>query len=216
MSILKDIYNAVKSTISPVTKKGSGSFLNASSITDDSGFKIIGAKTSPPDIAFYVEHSAVVDKYLDAAFEPWFRSLKTHIFSEKLQLTEMALANLIAFREYCMKYPGGQQYFNKINMHEKNGVTWSHYQRWSNILADMREHPEKYLKDEEVYLKEQNFDPYTVLSFIRENPGVLQKDLYKHFDPDLKSHIQSILYTFEKNLEITREKSGNTYKLFSR
>lgn len=55
----------------------------------------------------------------------------------------------------------------------------------------------------------------TVLwSFLISNTGILQKDLYKHFDSSIKSEIQSLLYEWDKSGKIKREKSGNTYKLF--
>ena len=53
-----------------------------------------------------------------------------------------------------------------------------------------------------------------LLKIIKENPGVLQKDVYKMFDPIAKSYIQEKLYSAEKSHRIRREKSGNTYKLF--
>lgn len=55
-----------------------------------------------------------------------------------------------------------------------------------------------------------------LLKIIYESPGILQKDLYKMFDADLKNYIQELLYFSEKNGKIVREKSGNTYKLFTK
>lgn len=52
-----------------------------------------------------------------------------------------------------------------------------------------------------------------LISIIKGNPGILQKDIYKMFDPVAKSYIQEKLYFFGKSGKITREKSGNTYKL---
>lgn len=55
-----------------------------------------------------------------------------------------------------------------------------------------------------------------LLSIIKEKPGILQKDIYKMFDPMAKSYIQEKLYFAEKAKRIVREKSGNTYKLFAK
>ena len=49
---------------------------------------------------------------------------------------------------------------------------------------------------------------------IRENPSILQKDLYQEFDSDFKQDISNMLYTMDKDQEIKREKSGNTYKVY--
>lgn len=53
-----------------------------------------------------------------------------------------------------------------------------------------------------------------VIHVIRENPGILQKDLYQEFDSDFKQDISNMLYTMDKDQEIKREKSGNTYKVY--
>lgn len=53
-----------------------------------------------------------------------------------------------------------------------------------------------------------------LLEIIKESPGVLQKDIYKRFDPIAKSYISEKLYYAEKTKLIRREKSGNTYKLY--
>ena len=54
-----------------------------------------------------------------------------------------------------------------------------------------------------------------VIRIIRENPGILQKDLYQEFDSDFKPDISNMLYTMDKDQEIKREKSGNTYKVYA-
>ena len=52
-----------------------------------------------------------------------------------------------------------------------------------------------------------------LLKIIKENPGIIQKDIYKKFDQDLKSDISSLLYFMAKDGKIKREKAGNSYKL---
>lgn len=90
--------------------------------------------------------------------------------------------------------------------------------RWSKELDNMRENIDA-LKIE--YEAKQDFEANILpklerelLKIIKENPGVLQKDVYKMFDPIAKSYIQEKLYSAEKSHRIRREKSGNTYKLF--
>lgn len=53
-----------------------------------------------------------------------------------------------------------------------------------------------------------------LLRIIKEQSGILQKDIYKMFDPIGKKYIQEKLYYAEKAGKITREKNGNSYKLF--
>lgn len=52
-----------------------------------------------------------------------------------------------------------------------------------------------------------------VLAVLKENPAILQTEVYKHFDPVVKSDIQSILYFMEKDGVISRTKSGRTYEI---
>lgn len=47
--------------------------------------------------------------------------------------------------------------------------------------------------------------------FINSNNGILQKDIYSHFGPEIKNNIADILYQWEKEKKINRIKSGNTY-----
>lgn len=54
----------------------------------------------------------------------------------------------------------------------------------------------------------------TVLfDFLISHNGILQKDLYTHFDSSIKSDIQTLLYEWDKSGKIKREKLGNTYKI---
>lgn len=55
----------------------------------------------------------------------------------------------------------------------------------------------------------------SLLNFLQPNDGILQKDVYKHFDPLIKSELQSVLYEWDKAGKIKRVKSGNTYKIFT-
>lgn len=73
-------------------------------------------------------------------------------------------------------------------------------------------------KTQEEYEQKQKLlsDIDTVLwDFLISNTGILQKDLYKHFDISIKSDIQSLLYEWNKSGKIKREKVGNTYKIFT-
>lgn len=53
-----------------------------------------------------------------------------------------------------------------------------------------------------------------LLRMIKEEPGVVQSDLYKRFDPELKFEVSNQLYLLSAKGLITREKSGRSYKLY--
>ena len=53
-----------------------------------------------------------------------------------------------------------------------------------------------------------------LLCIIEEEPGVVQSDLHKRFDPELKFEVSNQLYLLSAKGLITREKSGRSYKLY--
>lgn len=53
-----------------------------------------------------------------------------------------------------------------------------------------------------------------IVEIIRSEPGVIQSDIYKRFDPSMKNHISNELYQMEAHNVIIREKSGRSYKLY--
>lgn len=53
-----------------------------------------------------------------------------------------------------------------------------------------------------------------LLKIVREEPGIVQSDIYRRFDPDLKFEIQNQLYLLWSWNVIIREKAGRSYKLF--
>ena len=55
-----------------------------------------------------------------------------------------------------------------------------------------------------------------IISIISHNQGVLQTDIYKKFDVNVKEYISSELYYMEKENIIVREKSGKTYRLYTK
>lgn len=52
-----------------------------------------------------------------------------------------------------------------------------------------------------------------VINIIKNNNGILQTDLYKHFPPEIKQDVSEKIYFMAKEGIIQREKSERTYKL---
>lgn len=90
--------------------------------------------------------------------------------------------------------------------------------RWSKELDDIKANIDILQQEYEAKQAfEQNILPTLekqLLEIIKESPGVLQKDIYKRFDPIAKRYISEKLYYAEKTKLIRREKNGNTYKLY--
>lgn len=98
--------------------------------------------------------------------------------------------------------------------------TDDYLERWSKELETIkvnidhleREYAAKQLFEAKVLPSLEN----ELLKIIKEQQGVLQKDVYKMFDPIGKKYIQEKLYHAEKTRRIRREKCGNSYKLYSK
>lgn len=101
---------------------------------------------------------------------------------------------------------------------------------WSTALFGDKDFEElknelKYLKDHYVELEEKYKMDQIIQSkiipelkrklpkIIKQNPGILQTDVYKMFPDEYKSHISSELYYMERNRKIERQKHGRTYSL---
>lgn len=96
--------------------------------------------------------------------------------------------------------------------------TDDYLERWSKELETIKDNIDNL---EQEYEAKQLFEAKVLpslekelLRIIKEQPGILQKNVYKMFDPVGKKYIQEKLYYAEKSGKIIREKSGNTYKLF--
>ena len=91
------------------------------------------------------------------------------------------------------------------------------HERYGKELADMKADFDKldvdyqervrFEKDVLPTLKED------LIRIIKKNPGIMQKDLVKMYDPIGKNYISEILYFMNKEGKLKREKSGNSYKL---
>lgn len=90
--------------------------------------------------------------------------------------------------------------------------------RWSKELDEMKANIDNLEQEYEAKKAfESNVLPTLeerLLTIIKKNPGILQKEIYKMYAPEAKKYIQEKLYYAEKAQKIIREKCGSTYKLF--
>ena len=68
----------------------------------------------------------------------------------------------------------------------------------------------EYTQDEKL----KAFIAESIKEIISANPGILQSELYRKYDPVLKDSISELLYFAAKDGRIRREKSGRSYQLF--
>lgn len=81
---------------------------------------------------------------------------------------------------------------------------------YTEKLKDMEDNLLELLKKEEL-ITHLRAD---LLEIIKTEPGIVQSDLYKRFDEDLKADISNELYWLSRDGVIEREKSGRSYKLY--
>ena len=51
------------------------------------------------------------------------------------------------------------------------------------------------------------------LTIIKDNQEILQTEVYRYFDKEIKTHVQDAIYQLNREGKIHREKQGRTYKL---
>lgn len=83
-------------------------------------------------------------------------------------------------------------------------------------LKYLEENKYKLINEKKIKDKELKYLSQKIEDIIIRNPEILQSDLYKDFDPMLKDEISTIIYYWNKEEKVVREKSGRTYKLFFR
>jgi hypothetical protein len=98
------------------------------------------------------------------------------------------------------------------------------FAEWSSIVVACPETMEsykgrlKYLEENmDVLLKQERMLEQLgddLLRIIKEEPGVIQSQLYKRFDDSIKDLVSNELYLLEHRNVIIREKSGRSYKLY--
>ncbi len=113
-------------------------------------------------------------------------------------------------KDYCYKTQEGIIYFEYMweprNPH-------SHIETAKKRLQDLTENyaeRKRYYERRQYAMKHLKND---VITLISNNENILQKDVYSHFDVDLKDSIARLLNNMDRKGEIKRVKHGSTYQL---
>lgn len=132
---------------------------------------------------------------------------------------QKALISAQELAEYCSKTSVGQQYFEDrwLHAHNSQNPDFSFIDKIKERYKDLTLNYEERKHDFAVHQKRQAFLQIAddeVLKVIQDNPAILQKDLHKQFDPDLKPTIGTAVSHLVKADKITRIKHGSTYELY--
>ena len=129
-----------------------------------------------------------------------------------------ALKDLITYyhtyRQECEER-GGDFYKYFLGMHVYvNGKKDFLINKWQTELKNLEDGYLDVKEKEDVIAKAKPTLKADIIAVIQSNQGILQKDLYSHFDPLLKEEIYATLYELLKEGKLTKEKCGNSNKLF--
>lgn len=114
--------------------------------------------------------------------------------TKKIQLLEKTIVAYEKLKKFCYsKGKGGTIFFQD---------EWETKTFLSDIQKELKE--TKYQKD--ILIPE-------ILNAIKENDGILQRNIYVLFPETSKSKIQAIIKELEANGTITKTKKGNSYEL---
>lgn len=168
---------------------------------------------------FYSENAEYIDKLQQDIWLPNLYSFST--IDDAIAHDQQALIAAQELFAFCSQSKAGQQYFEDMCLHCHNSQNpdFSFIDHIKDRYADLTQNYEERKKDFELHQKRQAFLQHAdtdVLQVIRSNPGILQKDLHKHFDPDLKPTIGTAVSHLVKSDQIRREKQGNSYSLYTK
>ena len=113
------------------------------------------------------------------------------------------------FKSFCYSNGlGGQMYFQDMweHCHNSKNPDFDYIDQFKEMLENWIARRDE--RDEMASTRKQ------IIGTIKENPGILQKDIYKHFSPDLKNPIRGEMMNMESDGIIRRTKHGNTYELY--
>lgn len=132
---------------------------------------------------------------------------------ETIFYCKKAIEAFYDLKKECYQTKGGMIYFQDIWENRNNVYYPCFIEKTELRLKDLTEN---YDERKKYYKKRQYLERYLredLLQFITNHQNILQKDVYSHFDADLKDNIARMLYDMAKKGEIRRVKQGNTYQL---
>jgi len=98
--------------------------------------------------------------------------------------------------------------------------TWAKDEEVKELSAELKYTEEHIEELEEAYKKRQYIENILIpdikkkaIEIIKNNPGIIQTDVYNFFEPEVKMYVQDVLRVLSKTGKIKREKYGRTYKL---
>ncbi|MCI9354088.1 MAG: hypothetical protein HFE58_04685 [Firmicutes bacterium] len=126
-----------------------------------------------------------------------------------------AIKTFYDLKNECYQTKEGMLYFKDMweHCHNSQNPCFCFIEKTEKRLQDLTEN---YAERKKYYEKRQyvkNNLKNDVITLISNNENILQKDVYSHFDADLKDSIARLLNNMDRKGEIKRVKHGSTYQL---
>lgn len=147
---------------------------------------------------------------------------------ERIDQCKKAIASYEKLRKFCLsKGKGGTIHFEDMweHCHNRKNEDFRYIERVENeielLSTNYQKASEKLHNEKLAYEKKQRIKAFKVnadtllIKLVSENNGILQKGLYKQFESEYKTAINSVLKKLHDTDKIIRIKEGNTYKLFA-
>ena len=192
----------------------------------------INVKISAKDLNLSKKSTEIIDEESGLPFG-WITHNKE--FVEQVSAEEMHFLSLYTtatgvlnryagLKSYALYLKDGIKHYDEVGLYE--GKYFRYYianniNKYEKELKNMEENIDTLLEEEKKNIKKAELEEKAretiendLFNIIFDNPGIVQKNIYKEFDPLLKELISSTLYWMADDKRIIREKSGNSYKLY--
>lgn len=187
---------------------------------DHTGREVEPKEQAVPDKIYPLEYYEVLREEVQplesemVGFASSLSSIKG--IDERIKALNSLVAKFFELKSKCISLgPDYDEYFSRRweHCHNSKNPDFSYIVKYQDELEHLLENRESLLEKEALYNSAANGLEEKLLTVLRDNPVILQTDIYKKFDPIIKSDIQSLLYSMEKDGIITRTKSGRTYEV---
>ncbi len=126
-----------------------------------------------------------------------------------------AIKTFYDLKNECYQTKEGMLYFKDMweHCHNSQNPCFCFIEKTEKRLQDLTENyaeRKRYYERRQYAMKHLKND---VITLISNNENILQKDVYSHFDVDLKDSIARLLNNMDRKGEIKRVKHGSTYQL---
>lgn len=187
---------------------------------DEAGREIKSKKQEQPDKIYPMVYYEILKKEVKpledvlVGFSSSLPSIKGT--DNRIEVLKSLISSYYDLKSKCVSLgPDYQEYFSKMwgHCHNSKNSDFSFVDKYQEELEYLQAHRDELAAKDILYASAVDGLEEKVLAILKENPVILQTDIYKHFDPVVQNDIQSILYFWAKDGIVTRTKSGRTYQI---